>query len=219
MEWFTDPSWFRSFGMIGAGVALLGVLIAAAAQRGKEGERFSPLNHFISELGEVGVSELATVFNLSLILSGLALLVASLSLGLILPGILAKLGLAAGVISAVSLALVGVFPMNQIDPHGKAAVTYFRAGLAMVALFSLAIIFQPAESVIISRWFALAGVPALLAFGSFLILIGRAYQEGEADPLDTEDVQRPHFWLLAAVEWSIFMTVLLWFGLIALGLG
>ena len=219
MAWITDPTWFRSFGVIGAGVALLGVLIAAAAYRGKEGERYSPLNHFISELGEIGVSKLAAVFNLSLILSGLALLVASLSLGLILPGILAKLGLVAGVISAVSLALVGVFPMNRIDPHGKAAVTYFRTGLAMVALFSLAIAFQPEGGAVLPRGYALAGVPALLAFGSFLFLIGRAYQEGEEDPLGTEDVQRPQFWLLAAVEWSIFLTVLLWFGLIASGLG
>ena len=219
MNFMANPTWFKLFGILGAGVALLGSVIAASVYSGKQGQRYSTFNHFISELGEVGVSRLAPVFNLSLILSGLALLPASLSLGLALPGLLAKLGLAAGVVSAVSLALVGVFPMNRIDPHGKAAVTYFRAGLAMVALFSLAIAFQPAERLILPRGYALAGVPALLAFGSFLVLIGRAYRDGDDEPLGTEDVQRPRFWLLAVVEWFVFLTVLLWFGLIALGLG
>ena len=219
MHFIANPAWFKLFGLLGAGVALLGSVIAASAYRGKQEQRYSPINHFISELGEVGVSRLAPVFNLGLILSGLALLLASLSLGLALPGFLAKLGLVAGVVSAISLALVGVFPMNQIEPHGKAAVTYFRSGLAMVALFSLAIAFQPSASAIISRWFALAGLPAVLAFGSFLVLIGKAYQDGQEDPIGTEDVQRPRFWLLAAVEWSVFLTVLLWFGLITLGLG
>ena len=157
MHFIANPAWFKLFGLLGAGVALLGSVIAASAYRGKQEQRYSPINHFISELGEVGVSRLAPVFNLGLILSGLALLLASLSLGLALPGFLAKLGLVAGVVSAISLALVGVFPMNQIEPHGKAAVTYFRSGLAMVALFSLAIAFQPSASAIISRWFAQIG--------------------------------------------------------------
>ncbi len=214
-----DPTWFRLFGVLGAGVALLGAAISAAVYRGQQGQRYSPFNHFISELGELGVSRLAPVFNLSLILSGLALLPASLSLGLALPGLLAKLGLAAGVVSAVSLALVGVFPMNQIDPHGKAAVAYFRSGLAMVTLFSLAIALQPEEGRVLARAYALAGLPTILAFGSFLVLIGREYRDGAEAQLGTEGAQRPRFWLLAVVEWSVFLTVLIWFVLIALGLG
>lgn len=218
MAFLANPFWFKVFGFAGAGIALLGAVIAGVAYRGSDGERYSPLNHFISELGEEGVSKLAPVFNLGLILAGLALAPASLSLGLILPGILAKLGLAAGVVNAVSLALVGVFPMNKMDPHGKAAVTYFRTGLAMVALFSLAIAFHPGVGAGLPRGYALAGLPTILAFGSFLVLIGRAYQDGEENPLRAEDGPRARFWLLAAVEWSIFLTVLLWFGLIALGL-
>jgi hypothetical membrane protein len=219
MAFLANPIWFKLLGFAGAAIALLGSVIAGAAYRGKAGERYSPFNHFISELGEEGVSQLAPVFNISLFLSGLALLLATLSLGLLLPGFLAKLGLAAGVVSAVSLALVGVFPMNKMNPHGKAAVTYFRTGLAMVALFSLAIAFQPDAGAVLSHGVALAGVPTVLSFGSFLVLVGREYRNGEENPLKTENAPRPRFWLLAAVEWSIFVTLLLWFGLIALGLG
>lgn len=219
MTFFANPIWFRISGFAGAAFAVLGAVIAAVVYRGKAGEPYSPFNHFISELGEVGVSRLAVVFNMGLILSGIALIPASLSLGLILPGWLAKLGMAAGVICAISLALVGVFPMNHIEPHGKAAVAYFRSGLAMVALFSLAIALQPADGTILARGYALAGLPTILAFGSFLVLIGKAYQETDEPLAAKEGAQRTRFWHLAVVEWLVFLTVLLWFLLIALGLG
>lgn len=217
MAFFTDPILFKLSGIAGAVFAVLGAVIAAAAYRGKTGESYSPLNHFISELGEVGVSKLAPVFNLGLLLSGMALIPASLNFGLALPGLLAKLGMVAGVVCAVSLSLVGVFPMDKAESHGKAALAYFRSGLAMVLLFSLAIAFQPAEAGLLSPLYALAGVPSVLAFASFLILIGRAYKTEEA-PLSTDEGQRPKVWFLAVVEWAIFLTVLLWFLLIALGL-
>jgi len=219
MTLLSNPIWFRISGFAGAAFAVLGAVIAAAGYRGKAGEPYSPFNHFISELGEVGVSKLAVAFNLGLILSGIALIPASLSLGLALPGWLAKLGMAAGVICAISLALVGVFPMNHIKPHGKAAVAYFRSGLVMVALFSIAIALQPADDAVLARGYALAGLPPILSFGSFLVLIGRAYQETD-EPLEAEEgAQRPRFWILAVVEWLVFLTVLLWFLMIAQGLG
>ncbi|MEA3327062.1 MAG: DUF998 domain-containing protein, partial [Chloroflexota bacterium] len=155
---------FQLFGMVGSLVAVSGALISGLAYRGKQDEPFSPLNHYISELGEVGVSRLSWVFNLSLILTGLFLIPACISLGLMLLGILAKIAMAAGVVCAISLSFVGVFPMNQIEPHGFAAMTYFRAGLVMVLLFSLAIALQPAPPPVLSRWFGLAGLPAILSF-------------------------------------------------------
>lgn len=104
---------------------ILGTLISAFAYRGKQGETYSPLNHFISELGEIGVSHLAWVFNTGLILCGIILIPACISLGMILPGFLSKLGMFSGVIAAVGLALVGFNLMNKLKPHGKAAVTFF----------------------------------------------------------------------------------------------
>ena len=212
----SDPLTLKIFGLTGAAIAILGSLISAFAYTGKEGEKYSPLNHFISELGEVGISKLAWVFNYSLILTGICLVLASISLGLILPGVLAKLALAAGVISAISLSLVGVFPMNKIKPHGYAAITYFRAGLAMVILFSLAIAFPSSAQLVLPRCTALAGLPPIFAFSGFLVLIGQAYKDAD-DPLATEDVQRPKIWLLAIVEWLIFITILLWIFIVVIG--
>ena len=87
----------------------------------------------------------------------------------------------------------------------------------MVILFSLAIALQDPAEALFSSWYAMAGLPAMAAFSTFLVLIGKSAQETE-DPLGTEDVARPRFWTLAVVEWSIFGSILLWLLLIAFGL-
>lgn len=167
-------------------------------------------------MGEVGVSRLSWVFNLSLVITGLCLLSACVSLGLILPGLLAKIGIAFGVVCSLSLSLVGVFPMNKIEPHAFAAMTYFRAGLVMVALFSLAIVFQPGSEVIISRWYAMAGLPPLLSFTAFLIL-ARVNSQKESAALEVEETEREEVSLIVVAEWAIFITLVVWFNLIANG--
>jgi len=198
---------------------VLGAVIAGIVYRGKEGESFSMLNHFISELGEVGVSRLAWVFNLGLMISGISLILGSISLGLVLPGILAKLGMAAGIISSVGLFFVGVFPMSKIKPHTTAAMTFFRGGLMMVIFYTLAIAFQTEGEGVLPKAYSLAGLPAILSFGGFLLMTRKAVnQEQTENPLSTEDVKRPRIWPIAIVEWFIFITIVLWFVDIAVGL-
>ena len=214
---FTSSTGFIIFASIGLSAGLIGALVAALAYRGKEGERYSPLNHFISELGEVGVSRLAWAFNLGLIITGLCLIPATISLGLMIGSVLSKIALVVGVVSAISLGLVGVFPMNRDKTHGFVAVTYFRTGLVMVILFSLAIGFQQGETLALSRWYALAGAPPILAFGFFLWLFGKTYKKSK-EPLATQDVQRPKIWTLAVLEWLIFVSMIVWFLVIAWGL-
>jgi hypothetical membrane protein len=213
-----NPTTFIILSIAGSFFSILGALISATAYQGKSGTAYSPLNHFISELGEVGVSRLAWVFNLGLIISGLCLIPACISLGLIIPGALSTLGMIAGVVTAVGLALVGVFPMNNLKPHGKAALTFFRGGLLMVLAFSLAIAFPPENSPVLPRGFSLAGLPAILAFSGFLLMMGKGSDADEEEPLQPMENNRPKFWLMPIVEWVIFLTIVLWFLLIALGL-
>jgi hypothetical membrane protein len=131
--------------------------------------------------------------------------------------VLSKIAIGLGIISAISISMVGVFPMNNIKPHGIAAITYFRSGLVMVLLYSLAIAFQPADQILISPWYGLVGLAPILSFAAFLVLIGHAHKDTD-EPLATEDVERPKFWHLAVVEWLIFITMILWFVVISLGL-
>ena len=212
------PTTFITLSFAGSLFSVLGTFISALAYRGKNDENYSPLNHFISELGELGVSRLALVFNLGLILSGLCLIPACISLGVMIPGVLSKIGMLAGVVTALGLSLVGVFPMNNLEAHGKAALTFFRGGLLMVLAFSLAVALQPADSLILPRVYSLAGLPAVIAFGGFLIMMQRSSGEAVEDPLQPMESERPKFWLMPAVEWTIFITIVLWFLLIAIGL-
>jgi len=210
-----SPGSFQLFGLIGSMVAIFGSLIAALAYRGKDGESYSPLNHFISELGEVGVSRLSWIFNISMILAGLCLMLACINLGLMLPGVLGKIAMAVGIVYSIFLCLVGVFPMNKEETHGFVAMSNFRAGLVMVFLFSLAIALQRVDELFLSRWFALAGLPAMLSFAGFLILAPRITEE--EDPLKNEEIDRPRVWPLVVVEWLIFVSMVLWFFVIAFG--
>ena len=130
MAFFSDPLTFKIAGMAGVLTVLLGSLVAGFFYRGKDGERYSPLNHFISELGEEGVSAKAGWFNLSLIVSGLCLLAACISLGLILPGTLARIAGVIGALCALSLALVGLFPVNLYKQHAASAMAFFLSGNA-----------------------------------------------------------------------------------------
>jgi hypothetical membrane protein len=216
LAFLSSAAAFRVFGIGGTLAALLGVLASGLAYRGRRGERFSPFNHFISELGEVGVSRLAWAFNAGLILAGLLLLPECIGLGLLLPGVWARLGMLAGGIAALALALVGVFPMNRIGPHIQAAMTYFRLGLVMVLCFSIAIFAQPPLAPVLPRMLGLAGVPAVLAYTYFLLYSSKSFRSS-SDALSPLKTDRPRVWALAVSEWLIFLTTLPWFLAVALG--
>ncbi|HSN94467.1 MAG TPA: DUF998 domain-containing protein [Anaerolineaceae bacterium] len=217
MNFITRLILFKVAGLLGCALSVAGALIAGSVYRGKQGEPYSIFNHFISELGERGVSQRAWAFNWGLILCGVLLLPTTLNLGLILPGLWAKIGLIFGVITALSLSLVGVFSMDNLKPHGMAAVTFFRAGLLMVFFFSLAIAFQPQDNQIFPRTLALAGLPAIVAFSSFLVLMGKASKTKE-QPLEPLAKARPRVWKMAVSEWSIFVTIVFWFLIAALAI-
>ena len=70
----------RRSGAAGAGIILAGSLVAALFYRGRLGEAYNPLNHFVSELGEVGISAAAWAFNGGLLIGGVLLVVFLLGL-------------------------------------------------------------------------------------------------------------------------------------------
>jgi len=58
-EFITSSTFFQLFSLIGSTIAVLGAVITGLAYHGRQGERYSILNHYISELGETGVSRFA----------------------------------------------------------------------------------------------------------------------------------------------------------------
>ena len=177
-EFLRSPQIFQLSALIGFLIALGGTVITALFYRGKENESFSILNHYSSELGEVGVSKLAWVYNISMILTGLILVFACISLGLVMPGLAPKIGIDFGVFYGLCLSMTGLIPMNKPRFHGQTVIAHFRIGLVTIAIFSLGIVIQPAAEIIISRWYALAGLPVIITNVIFMIM---APQLSQAD--------------------------------------
>jgi hypothetical membrane protein len=199
-------------GLVGTGLIILAVLYPALVYRGKCGERYSLLNHFISELGEVGVSRAAWLFNSGLLLGGLILLPYMINLGISFGSFLGWLGTAAGILAVLGVAAVGIFPMNNLKPHTIAALTYFRSGLLMVFFYGLAIIFQTGGRTPIPQGANLLSVLAFLAYGAFLVFpMATNRVKDPADILDPEQIpERPRIWPLAALEWLVFFCTIVW---------
>jgi hypothetical membrane protein len=218
LEWLGDLTVFRYAGLLGVFFGLLGVILPGLVYRGREGEKYSFLNHYISELGERGVSRWAWIFNLCILFCGLAVTLATISLGLALPGFWAKLGLLFGVVTGVGLMMVGIFLMDNIKPHTTAAVTFFRGGLLMVLAFSLAILFQQSTPPKAAPLLGLVGLIPVLAFGYFLGLMWN-YQDHEIQSLSTENLERPKILKTAIAEWAVYFSIISWVLVLSLAIG
>jgi hypothetical membrane protein len=210
-------SWF---GISGSLVIIFSMLVTGLVYRGGKGERYSVFNHYISELGEVGVSGAAAMFNSGLIVGSLLFVPFIVGMGLTLHNLWAWIGMAVGIWATVSCALVGVFPMNHMDAHARVAMSYFRSGLVMVILYGVAVLVQPTAETVIPKASNSAGLLACLCYASFLLLVDTKKKEEEGEPLDEthskEEFERPKFWKVAILEWAVFFSTVLWFLIVAL---
>lgn len=203
---------YTYLGWAGSLIILICSLFAALAYRGKSGERYSIARHFVSELGERGVSRLAWVFNAGLIVASFLLLLMMPGVGISLDSVWGSIGTAFGMLAALACLFVGVFPMNRIKPHTIAALTYFRVGLAAVLTYSIAILAQPAEARVIPLYSLVIGALALVFYASFLIHAGKVAKKQQGSALDTAEVKaRPRFWWMPFLEWMLVIFTILWF--------
>lgn len=211
MTWLLEM--YRYFGSAGSAVLVAAILVAAGAYRGKEGERYSITRHFISELGETGVSRLAIVFNIGLVIGGILFTLMMPGVGAAINTVWGYLAMAGGIVAAVACIFVGIFPMNNIKPHTVAAMTYFRAGLAAVLLFSIAVILQPAERVVMPYFALFFSLLSVAAYAVFLVHAGQVEKKAKTQSsLDTSEIkERPAFWWMPFLEWLVFFSTILWF--------
>ena len=213
----------QSYAYFGIGGSLLiigSMLVTGLVYRGKAGEKYSVLNHYISELGEVGVSKAAPLFNMGLIIGSLAFIPFITGLTLTLNNLWAKVGLVVGIWSTLSCALVGVFPMNHMEAHKRVAVSYFRSGLVMVLLYSIAVFVQPAATAIIPKISNVAGLIAFCCYAEFLFTMD-THEKKDEEPvaLETETEKewvRPKVSRLTILEWAISFSNFIWFLIVAL---
>ncbi len=222
--------WARWLAVAGAGLFAAAAVIAAVLYRGRGGERYSPLNHFISELGEYGVSRAARFFNIALVLTNALLLPFVFALGFKLQSVAGWLGVACGVIACVFCGLVGVFPSNHIKPHALVASGFFSNGLATMLMMGIAILTQP-EGAGIPSWLGVVALASILLYGAFMVATyheqPNAVKLAARNPFGSYDLAavldmskmdaRPDAWLLPILEWATSLMTVLWFLLAALG--
>jgi len=196
-------------GILGPLLMGAGILISVVAYVGIEGQSYGLMNHFVSELGELGVSEMAVVFNWGLILGG--------SLTTIFMVYLASqidhwtkypLGIMS-VFATINGALVGVYPMNFLEPHIQVAMRFFNLGMLISFLYSLLFLFSRWHP--FPRWMAAPGLFNAVSFTWFLnfpsdINSDVSFDEG----MSTLLTNRPDFIPMALLEWIVILGILVW---------
>lgn len=192
-------------GLVGAGVIAIGSIATAVVYRGADGEPYSPLNHFVSELGELANSELAGAFNLSLIGGGVSFAVFMGGLAASRPGLLRLVAGGVGVVAGLGGAMVGVIPMDYGAPHVLAASTFFNFGWIAVALASVDFVLRRDPR--FPRGLALVGAVTVIAFIAFLREVGANTSAG--GQLIAPEV-RPDFWPFPALEWLTIVGIVGW---------
>lgn len=205
-------------GLCGAAAITLGSLISGLAFTGRTGEPYSPFNHFVSELGEVGVSRLAWAFNTGLIIAGLCFTIFVLGVAARIRGRFRLVFGPVGVVAGMSGALVGVFPMDQLRPHAVVAMTFFYVGLCMTALFSLYVLLSQRRE--FPRWLFIPGALTFASFFAFLFLT-EPVDEASSSLLDAAMrfiYNRPVFSATATLEWAVITGIVGWVVLVALHL-
>jgi hypothetical membrane protein len=190
-----------AIGFVGSAFFLVAAVVAALAYSGSAGQGFSPLNHWVSELGEIGVSALAVVFNVGLFVGGVAFALFMVALGMLRRTALAWTYAAIGFVAGMSCALVGVFPMNNRGIHILVALGFFVLGWISVALASVDLWRRPDPR--FARWLPVLGAITVALFLAFLsVYIPYLYTGTGAD--------RPQISVATTLEWLVAFGLIGW---------
>ena len=193
-------------GMIGVAAIAGGSLVAAIAYKGTGGEAYNPTNHFVSELGELGVSQLAIAFNLGLMAGGIGFVLFMVALARSMGGRLRWAWGPIGVVAGIGGFFVGIFPMNELARHTTAAMTFFNLGWIAVGIASVDFVLRRDPR--FPRPLAAVGALTVIAFIGFLRSID-SNTVSPAEVLAAPD-HRPAFWIVPTLEWAVIAGILAW---------
>jgi hypothetical membrane protein len=205
-------------GLVGVMIIILGVQVPALGFEGAYGEAFSILNHNISELGEQGVSELAWLFNASMILAGLLLLVFMSGLSMTLRRWPVYIISLTGIVTVTGIVMVGLYPMvdgETVGRHMLAAHLFFYGGMLSSLLFSLYAWFVPSS--VFTRGSALAGTLAVISFAAFIYLPRMLYPGFKVEDylVRLQGAGRPVLWIPSLLEWLVLFMAVFWIVMMA----
>ena len=191
---------------IGGGLVFAaGIVLSSPGFEGFSSTRYSITNHFISELGWKRVSPSAHFFNGGLVVCCAAYLPMMWMLGREIGTRLGYVAMVSGFVMLAAGGAVGLFPLDDLKLHLIAAAAFFWSYLVTAILFSLA--FLPRWNREPSGEMVAVGVIASICLVSFLVFPKESAVRFIKDP---EGFQRPDFWGLVILEWSVLFFVYLW---------
>lgn len=156
-------------GIIGITILVLAIFITALTYVGSAGEHYSPFNHYISELGEVGISQFALIFNAGMIISGILLTVfLYTSFSQLFKDRIRRTMQTLGVTVGFSTILVGIFSMQIVPTHEIVAGLLFLSIFLSSVIF---VVFALRNRLGIARRTILSGVFVTLSTLSFALII------------------------------------------------
>ena len=199
-------------GLIGPAAIGACSVAAAIAYRGRDDELYFPLNHFVSELGELDVSALAVLFNSGLIVGGLCFATFMVGFGRMRGGLGGTAYAVLGALAGIAGAAVGVFPMNAIRVHTIAASAFFDLAWIAVAIASVDLLVRP-DGRFQARLAALGfgAVAAVVAFIWAYAFAAAARGSGLQPP-----PARPSVDVTSILEWVALISVIAWTSAVAL---
>jgi len=202
---------FPYFGILGFLFAVIAFIVPQFTFKNLEDEDYSPLNHFISELGWIGISKQDIFFNLSLMVAGFFLTIFNYGLTAQFDGFWARSTLFFGILASLGCSLVGFFPAKtelvQMLFHLSAATIFFvNAGLSLLSALFM-ILFS--KNQILSKPFFMLILLTLCPFASLLAVDYNTVLP-HLDILNIKIINRPDIWLAPIVEWAIVLSVLIY---------
>jgi hypothetical membrane protein len=195
-------------GILSTWTIVLGIGVAWAGYSGRAGEAYSPLNHWISELGEIPVSARASVFNLALVVGGMEFVLFMVGLAQTSSSRLRWVFGPVGAVAGLGGAFVGIYPMNHPTEHVLAATTFFLLGGVAVGVASLT--FWRARDERFPGWVAWLGAASVMAFVAFIVILrvdpfSRARMASNGPIVD-----RPEVWVATILEWLTLAGIMTW---------
>ncbi len=213
MEMLFEPAGFPILGLAGIIATTLGCMIPAIVFRGRQGQRYSPLNHFISELGEKGVSRLAAVFNSSLVIGGILNALFMIQFSRFINTRAAYISIAFGVFSSLAVSAVGLFPMNSMFGHMIAASCFFYGGMMTMIMFAVTGLTDPLDR-IPPALIILAFIVTMIFLIFIVVLNISVRKSGIFDT--TAITSRPSVWIHPILEWSVMLGIDIWIAAVSL---
>ena len=201
------PEWLAaSAGLLAFAIVAVACVVPATVYTGTAGEPYNPLNHWISELGQLGVSAAAGLFNLGLMLGGAAFSLFVGGLAMTSPSRLRWVFGPAGVVAAIGGIFVGVYPMNFGARHVAAAFVFFGLGWVFVTLASVAFLRhrEPRHP----AWLAGVGAMSAAAFAAFIVSLQADAFSRERMASSGPIVGRPALWIAPILEWATLIGIM-----------